>query len=32
VKEIPDLKVIILCPEGEWKHGIAVALADGLAV
>jgi hypothetical protein len=31
-KKIPELKVTILCPEGDWREGIVVGLADGLAV
>lgn len=31
-EEIPSLNATILCPGGEWRQGIVVALADGLAV
>jgi hypothetical protein len=32
IEKIPELKVQILCPNGDWKSCILVALADGLAV
>jgi len=31
-EKIPDLKVHILCPDGDWLPGTVVVLADGLAV
>jgi len=31
-KKTPGLKVTILCPDGDWREGIVVGLADGLAV